>query len=272
MGKTKTAVLTGNTGDEKLTGKAAYEAKKRAQEAKEKAQVKGVGLKGGERIKAIDAGPVVELPSESGEPKLVKRSRKAPGRSEKYKAAKAKVDPTKLYALSEAIKLMKDTSYTSFDGTVELHTVLKKDGVSVNVKLPHSAGKAKIVEFADDKTLAKLKAGKVDFDVLLATADMMPKLVPFAKLLGPKGLMPNPKSGTLVKSAAEAKSFGGNSITIKTEKKAPLTHTAVGKVSQKEAELAANIEAALAALGKTQVVKASISATMGPGVKLALDK
>lgn len=274
MGKTKTAVLAGS-GNEELTGKAAYEAKKRAQEAKkadtDKAQIKKVGLKGGERIKAIDAGPVVES-EESGETKkIVKKSRKDSPRSQAYQTAKAKVDPTKRYPLAEAIKLVKDTSYSKFTGSVELHLMLKKDNFSANVDLPFSAGKTKKIEVADESTLTKLAAGKVDFDVLVATAEMMPKLVQFAKLLGPRGLMPNPKNGTLVKSASEAKSFGGNSVIVKTEKKAPLTHNVVGKVDQPDSELAANIEAIIKAVTKQQIARASITSTMGPGVKIEIN-
>lgn len=276
MGKTKTAVLAGS-GNEELSGKAAYEAKKRAQEAKmagqaDKGQVKKVGLKGGERIKTIDAGPIVELAEDSGETKkITKKSRKENPRSQAYQTAKAKVDPTKRYPLAEAIKLVKETSYSKFTGSVELHLMLKKEAFSANVDLPFSAGKAKKIEVADESTLAKLAAGKVDFDVLVATAEMMPKLVQFAKLLGPRGLMPNPKNGTLVKSASEAKSFGGNSVIVKTEKKAPLTHNVVGKVDQLDSELAANIEAIVKAVTKQQIARASITSTMGPGVKVEIN-
>jgi len=97
---------------------------------------------------------------------------------------------------------------------------------------------------------------------------MMPKLVPFAKLLGPKGLMPNPKNGTIIKSASEAKKFSANKINLRTEKKAPLIHTAVGKVNTKQKELEENIEAVLNGIGKRQIVRVYLTSTMGPSVKI----
>ncbi|OGM02538.1 hypothetical protein A2115_00845 [Candidatus Woesebacteria bacterium GWA1_41_8] len=190
-------------------------------------------------------------------------------RGKKYKDAKAKVNPAQSYGIPEAVKLVKETSYSSFDGSVELHIVVKKQGISANVTLPHAAGKEKGVEVASDETVKKLQSGKIDFDVLLATPDMMPKLVPFAKVLGPKGLMPNPKNGTLITDIKRAKDFSASSITIKTEKEAPLVHTVVGKVSQKEEEITDNIEVVLKALGGSrQIVKAFAKATMGPAIKL----
>jgi large subunit ribosomal protein L1 len=123
--------------------------------------------------------------------------------------------------------------------------VVKKPGLSAQITLPFSAGRTKKVEVANDKTIEKLQTGKVDFDILLATADMMPKLVPFARVLGPKGLMPNPKNGTLIKSLKEAEKFSGNSVSLKTEKDKPLVHTTVGKLSQKDDELIKNTETIL---------------------------
>lgn len=121
------------------------------------------------------------------------------------------------------------------------------------------------------KTIEKLKEGKIDFDVLVATADMMPKLVPFARLLGPKGLMPNPKNGTLVNDLKKAKSFSTATITLKTEREAPLIHTVVGKVSQKDEEIVGNIETVLKALGKNkQIVRAFLKSTMSPSAKIEL--
>jgi large subunit ribosomal protein L1 len=276
MGKTKTAVIGGVPGETK-TGKEAYEEKKKkqteklAKEVKDKKQVTKIGLKGGERIKIVGGE---ELP-EKTEPEVtkeeIKHLKKTKVRSKKYTEARAKVDINKLYKLSDAVKLVKETSYTSFDGTVELHLTVKKAGYSVKAELPYPSGKKKKVEVADDNTIEKLKLGKITFDVLLATPDMMPKLVPFAKLLGPKGLMPNPKAGTLIKDKSEADGKNSaKSVLIKTEKGFPIIHTTVGKVSQKDVELTKNIVAIIDALGKNMIIKGVISGTMGPSVKLEI--
>ncbi len=254
MGKTKTVTVSGEP-----------EAKK---EGKKKKAISGVGLKGGERIKTVEAGPIIKPEKEEKKEKTKKRRIKTRGK--KWQAAKAKIDKTKLYPLEEAVKLVGETSYSAFDGSVELHLVIRKEGFSQQVELPFSPGAAKKVEVANEKTIKALKEGKIDFDILLATPEMMPKLVPFAKLLGPKGLMPNPKNGTLIKNEKEAKNFSGNKIVVKSERKAPLIHTTVGKVSQKEKELAANAQAILTAVGPRQIVKGYLKATMGPAVKLAI--
>ncbi len=230
------------------------------------------GLKGGQRVKIVEAAPTEEAPVieegqvQTGAPKkkLIERVR-----GKKYKEAKTKFDHEKLYSLKEAVKLVKDTSYSKFDGTMELHLVVKKTGTSASVALPHQAGKQKKVEIADENTIAKLKEGKVDFDILVATTAMMPKLVPFARVLGPKGLMPNPKNGTLVADEKQAKKFSTGSVALKTEKEAPLIHTVVGKNSQKDEEIADNVEAILKALGGSkQIVKAYLKSSMSPSVKL----
>lgn len=257
MGKTKTVIVSG-----------APESKK--EKTKKKDRITKVGLKGGERIKTVEAGPIIKEEKPVSTETPTKQVKKSKVRGKKYKDARTKVDKTKLYSIKEAVQLTKEVSYSSFDGAVELHLVTKKKGVSANVKLPHSAGKDKKIEVASDKTIEKLKKGKVDFDVLLATPEMMPKLVPFAKILGPKGLMPNPKNGTLIKSAKEAEKFSANTITLKTEKKAPLMHIVVGKISQKDKEIIENIEAILASVGKRQIQKAYLTSTMSPSVKIAI--
>ena len=256
MGKTKTAYV-GEEVPEKKTKK----------EKPEKVHI--AGLKGGQRIKAIEAEAI---PEETAKEEEKAKKAKAPKvRGKKYTEAKAKVNPTKLFPLKEALGLVKETSYSSFDGAVELHLVVKKTGTSARVTLPHSAGKEKKVEIATEATIKKLTEGKIDFDVLLATPEMMPKLVPFARLLGPKGLMPNPKNGTLISDVKKAAGFPGNTISVKTEKEAPLIHTVVGRVSQKEGELLENAEAIFKALGGTkQIVKAYAKASMGPSVKIAI--
>jgi len=256
MGKTKTAFV-GEEVPEKKTKK----------EKPEKVHI--AGLKGGQRIKAIEAEAI---PEETAKEEEKAKKAKAPKvRGKKYTEAKAKVNPTKLFPLKEALGLVKETSYSSFDGAVELHLVVKKTGTSARVTLPHSAGKEKKVEIASDETIKKLTDGKIDFDVLLATPEMMPKLVPFARLLGPKGLMPNPKNGTLISDVKKAAGFSGNTISVKTEKEAPLIHTVVGRVSQKEGELLENAEAIFKALGGTkQIIRAYAKASMGPSVKIAI--
>lgn len=222
------------------------------------------GLKGGQRIKAIEAEPMV---SEEAATEEAKKKAKGPRvRGKKYIESKGKVNITNLYSIPEAIKLAKETSYSSFDGSMEMHIQVKKAGTSVNVALPHSVGKEKKVEVASDETIKKLAEGKIEFDVLVATPDMMPKLVPFARLLGPKGLMPNPKNGTLT---SDPKKYSAGSVTIKTEREAPLIHTMFGKVSMEDKLLSENAEAILKALGGArQVVKIFIKPTMGPSIKV----
>lgn len=266
MGKMKTSFVGDEADKNKIKSQKAH--------AKDEGKVHVAGLKGGQRVKVVEAAPTEEAPvvedaqaltrTEAKTKKIVERVR-----GKKYVASKAKFDHEKLYAVKDAVKLVKDTSYSKFDGTMELHLVVKKTGTSANVTLPFQAGKTKKVEIATDETIAKLKEGKIDFDILVATTAMMPKLVPFARLLGPKGLMPNPKNGTLVPDEKKAKTFSTGSILIKTEKEAPLVHTVVGKNSQKDEEIAENVEAILKALGGSkQVVKAYLKSSMSPSAKL----
>ncbi|MCX6704252.1 MAG: 50S ribosomal protein L1 [Candidatus Woesebacteria bacterium] len=261
MGKMKTAQVGENKNKEKS---------ERAHK-KEAEKVHLSGLKGGQRVKMVEAEiPQTEKKTET-EKKQSTRKTVERVRGKKYVEAKKKFDNVKIYSANEAIKLVKETSYSKFDGTVELHMIVKKAGITAQIALPHQAGKTKKIEIASDETVEKLKNGKIDFDVLVATTEMMPKLVPFARLLGPKGLMPNPKNGTLVPDAKKAKSFSAGTVTLKTEKEAPLIHTVIGKVSQDSKELAENLEAIFKAFGGgKQIDKAFVKATMGPSVKVKI--
>lgn len=221
--------------------------------------------------KSLDNSEVDTQAKEEAVAKQKKSNRGPRSRGKAYKQAKAKVDTNKIYSLSQAVGIIKDTTFTKFDSTVELHMVVNKEGISAQVDLPFSTGKQKRVEVADENTIAKLEKGKVDYDVLLATSDMMPKLVKYARILGPKGLMPNPKNGTVIKSPKDAEKFSGNSMTIKTERKAPLIHTVAGKTSMKEKDLEQNINSIFDAIGRRKIKKAYLSSTMSPSVKVAVD-
>jgi large subunit ribosomal protein L1 len=263
MGKMKTAAVGDNKNKEKSEKAHKAEAEK----------VHLSGLKGGQRVKMVEVeeAPATEVNAEGELIKKAGRKIVEKVRGKKYVEAKKKFDNTKTYSAAEAIKLVKETSYSKFDGTVELHIIVKKAGISAICTLPHKAGKTKKIEIATDETIEKLKTGKIDFDILVSTPAMMPKLVPFARLLGPKGLMPNPKNGTLVPDAKKAEGFSTGSVTLKTEKEAPLIHTVIGKVSQDAKELSENLEAIFKSLGATkQIDKAYLKATMGPSVKVKI--
>ncbi|MBU6389531.1 hypothetical protein KGQ71_03375, partial [Patescibacteria group bacterium] len=118
-------------------------------------------------------------------------------RGKKYRAKVALVDKNKAYAIEEAVTLVQQLSFSTFDGAVEAHFKVKADTARGTVTLPHGTGKTRKVAVADDETIEAIANGKLDFDVLLATPAQMPKLAKYAKLLGPKGLMPSPKAGTV---------------------------------------------------------------------------
>lgn len=263
MGKTKTAFVGAEDQDK---AKEAKRAKYAAKKAAKKVRVPGLG--GGQRVVAVEAEPVAAKVAIEKKGETVSKTKV---RGKNYLAAKSKIDPTRTYPLEEAVKLAKETSYSSFPGRLEVHLVLKKGTINKTIELPRSTGKTRKIEVASQETVKKLENGKIDFDVLIATAAMMPKLVPFAKVLGPRGLMPNPKAGTISEKPEEtAKKFGGNTLQLKSETKAPLVHTAIGKINQPEEELTDNLAAVVLAVGKPNIGKAFIKATMGPSIKVAV--
>ena len=242
------------------------------------------GMKGGERVKVVEAEPLLEEEpkakethppaGEAGKKAETQKKRglpRAKARGKNYLAARAKIDPTKFYTLPEAIRKVKETSLGKFDGSLEAHLATIKTGLRGEVSLPYFQGKTKKVAIANEETLEKIKSGKLDFDILLSTPDFMPNLVKYAKVLGPRGLMPNPKAGTIIPDPQKAlEKFQKASFSFKTEQAAPLVHTVFGKVSQKEEELEANLKAILSAIGPKNIKKAVIKSTMSPAVKLDL--
>jgi large subunit ribosomal protein L1 len=220
----------------------------------------------------------------------------------KYRAQAAKIEAEKAYSLPEAVALAKATSYSKFDGTVEVHMRLGVDpkhadqNVRDVVVLPHGLGKVvRVLVFADgeggrlaqeagadviadDELIKRIQEGWADFDVAIATPELMGKVGRLGRVLGPRGLMPNPKTGTVVPSAdlpravREAKA---GRVEFRVDKTGNL-HVPIGKVSFSEKALAENMQALMDAVMKakpasakgTYLRKVVVAATMGPGVKV----
>lgn len=180
----------------------------------------------------------------------------------------------KEYSIPEALELlekMKSPPAGGFDETVELHINTLVPGISSTVTLPHGAGKKTRVAIANDSLLADVEKGKIEFDILLAEPSMMPKLAKVAKVLGPRGLMPNPKNGTITSDPQSiVKKYEGGLVSFKTESKAPILHVTVGKISFGPKKLSENITTLLDAVKKENIKDATLKSTMSPGIKLSL--
>lgn len=187
--------------------------------------------------------------------------------------------------------MVKKLSYAKFNATLEAHINTAQTGLRGLVSLPYASGKKlRILAFgkgaeqsgADlvgtDEIIERISQGKVDFDLIITTPEWMPKLAKVAKILGPKGLMPNPKNGTITPPAGGSadglkkaiEGFQAGKTEYKTESKAPVVHLALGKLSQPTDELSQNIQTLLQTIGKTRIKKVSLAPTMGPSVKLDL--
>jgi large subunit ribosomal protein L1 len=238
-------------------------------------------MKGGERV--VSVGPseeelaaveIAEVKTDEA-PKAEKKVKKSKEQkafhSEKYEELSKEVDKAKTYALAEALELLEKLQRKSFDETVELHINTVTTGVSGQITLPHGTGKTTRVAIADEKLIAEIEKGIINFDVLIAEPTMMAKLARVAKVLGPRGLMPNPKNGTITPKPEEvAKKYAGGQMNFKTEAKAPIMHLTVGKVSFGPAKLTDNIDALIAAIKKANIVNATLKSTMSPGLKIKI--
>lgn len=253
--------------------------KEQKKKREEKKAVHIPGMKGGERVVAVgpteeELARVEETKEETGaEPlkkkKVVKKTKKRE-RSKRYQAALEKVDKNKTYGVSQALEILEQVK-KNYDETVELHINTLTSGISVNTTLPHGTHKKTRVAVATDSLIEEIEKGKVAFDVLLAEPSMMPKLAKVAKVLGPRGLMPNPKAGTITNDPeGAAKKFEGGQLRIKTEAKSPVVHVSVGKVSFGPKKLSDNIDAVLVALKKENIKKAVLKSTQSPAIKLSI--
>lgn len=203
-------------------------------------------------------------------------------RSSKYKAAAEKIEKSKRYPIDEAVNLAKETSYSKFEGSLEIHINTLAKNIRGLVSLPFVSGKKlKIVAFGkgaedsgadiigDDEKLTEIAKGKIDFDFIVTDPSWMPKLARAAKVLGPRGLMPNPKNGTISSDLKKAVSeIQSGKVEYKSEKSANVVHLSLGKVSQPTEELSQNIKVLLGVIGKSKIKSATISPSMGPGIKL----
>ncbi len=218
--------------------------------------------------------------------------------TKKRKAAQAKVDQNKLYSLKDASSLVKEVNCTKFDSSVDLHIRLGVDpkkadqAVRGTVTLPHGTGKTKKVlvlctpekendaraagaDFVGlDEFIQKIEGGWTDVDVIIATPSVMPKIGKLGKILGPRNLMPNPKTGTVTNDVAGAvNEVKGGKIAFKVDK-AGIVHASVGRVSFGVDKLAENSQELINALVRLKPYSAkgiylrglSMASTMSPGI------
>jgi large subunit ribosomal protein L1 len=268
MGKVKPRLI----GDTEIEEKQKKEQKAKDMEKnmmKNKDNIVDVGVDKDET--AVEKKPV-SAKATAGKEKKVKANALVI-RGKKYTEAKNMVDKSKFYTLQEAVDLLKKMKLVKFDQSVELHFVVDETGLKGEVELPFSTGKVVRVKIVDDALLADLEKGKIEFDVLVTHPSFMPKLAKFAKILGPKGLMPNPKAGTVsTKPEDVVKKFEKGMLRWKTEAKFPLIHQMIGKISAEEKNLIANAEKFINAVGKAHIKNAVIKTTMSPSIKLQLNK
>jgi large subunit ribosomal protein L1 len=220
-------------------------------------------------------------------------------RGKKFRSAVGKVDRTREYPIAEAVTLVKDSSFAKFDETVDVAVNLGVDPrhadqvVRGTVVLPHGTGKpvrvlvitqgdrvreaeAAGADFVGIEYIQKIKDGWLDCDVIVATPDVMGQLGALGRVLGPRGLMPNPKAGTVTMDVTRAvREIKAGKIEFRVDKTGNV-HAPVGKVSFSSAQLADNVQAFMdtiarvkpAAAKGTYIRSATVSSTMGPGVRL----
>jgi ribosomal protein L1 len=200
----------------------------------------------------------------------------------KYRESAKLIDKSKTYSLSEALDLAVKTSTTKFDASIEMHINLGADprqadqNIRDTVVLPAGSGKSVRVAIADDNLLAKLDKEEIDFDVLVATPDFMPKLGKYARLLGPRGLMPNPKSSTVsTNPEAAATEAKAGKVEYRVDP-AGIVHLGIGKASFGSDKLSQNADAVLSSVRSARpgslkgiyIKSVYITSTMGPSVKV----
>lgn len=248
--------------DEKSILKQAEEREKerKEQEKIEKAEEKKSTPKGSSQAPAGELSKKVQV-------------RRKPRHGKNYRKAVKLIEKDKEYPVDEAIELTLKTSTVKFDATVEIHVKVdaKEKNIRGTVTLPGGVAKMKkavgITEKNVDEMIEKIKANKLDLDILVADLKVMPKLAVLAKLLGPKGLMPSPKAGTAVENVDEAiLELEGGKVEFRADKD-NIVHLALGKVSFGTEKIRLNYEALFSHLPK-RIDSIHLATTMGPSVKV----
>lgn len=240
----------------------------------------------------IESEPKVAAKRETSVPARKSSAKKSGARhkGKKYQEAVKLVDKNSAYNVQEALELLHKTSITKFDPTVEVHLNVTDKNIRGKVNFPHSVGAKKEkrylilsdkqattndkrVIWGDEKTIAEIETGKIkpqrDFDIVITTPKYMSQLAKVAKILGPKGMMPNPKNGTIAQDPAKVISLqDDNAYEYKTDPTAPIVHTKIGKLSYKDEQLTQNLKALILSVGPSKIKKVTISSTMGPGIKI----
>lgn len=189
--------------------------------------------------------------------------------SKRHKENMSVVSSSQKYDIDAALAALKKFKSSKFDETVELHINTKEKGVSGQVTLPHGTGKTLVIKIADDTIIAEVAKGKINFDLLVATPSMMPSLAKVARVLGPRGLMPNPKNGTIAENPEEAvKKLSGGQINYKTESEAPIIHARVGKISFEDSKLKDNVKTFITSVGMNNIASVTLKSTMSPAIRL----
>lgn len=209
----------------------------------------------------------------------------------KYLEAK-KLLQDKPYKIKEAFEVLPKTSAVKFDAAVEVHLNVADKNMKGSINFPHSFGakqkKTKYLVFTDQKptsdtnqsiiwgnesTIAEIEKGNLkpgrDFDQVISSPKFMPSLAKIAKILGPKGMMPNPKNGTVTENFEKVTSSSDtSSYSFKSDPTAPIIHAKIGKISQSQTELFENLKTLTLAIGVSKIKKATLTSTMGPAIRL----
>lgn len=261
MGKVKTRLL----GMEDVEEKQKKDQKEKAAQKKALKKKNVVVKKAKDEV--VEKAPVVLKAPKPAKKTIVKIK----PRGKRYEESKKILDSKKTYDLKEAIVILKKMKSAKFDESVEIHFVVDEIGLKGEVDLPHSTGKIIKIAVVDDKVLEEIEKGKLDFDMLVTHPSFMPKLAKYAKILGPKGLMPNPKAGTISPKPEEiVKKFARGVLRWKTEAKAPLIHQMVGKLSFEDKKLQENCLKLIQSVGEKHILKVNIKSTMSPSIKLTI--